>query len=233
MEIVKIISSIFFLTVAAFSQTQIFSIPSTETQDKGKPYVETYYTTHIAHYRNGGFNELSPRLIYGVSENVEVGFNYVFSSSEDGITSEFQPNVKWQAFKNKRGDVNIAVGGIAFIPVGRCNDAVPAVMIYANASKTFEKARSLKLTGGLYQIAGGGRDYGTKNGVMAGLEQPLDKAGKFTVLIDWLSGNNDLGYSNAGLQIALKEKHYITAGYTFGNFGRSNNGLVVAYGYSF
>lgn len=224
------------LVFPAYSQTQIFNIPSADTLGKkGERYFEVYYTSHTSNYENDGFNELSPRYTYALRDNVEIGSNFRATSSLDDLEMEFQPNIKYRYLGGGEDkDYSLSVGSIAYLPITRSERASPSIMFYANGSKSIETDTTL--TAGVYKVFGGGADYGTKQGFMAGLEQKLPisaKNTKFSILADWMSGKNALGYSSAGLLIDIKEKHSITTGYIFGNSGARNNGLVVAYGFSF
>ena len=66
-------------------------------------------------------------------------------------------------------------------------------MFYANASKKVSAFRGVRLTSGVYSVFGGGRGFGTKTGAMLGVEQPLTR--RISLLADWYSGNNRLGYA--------------------------------------
>ncbi len=104
-------------------------------------------------------------------------------------------------------------------------------MLYANASKTFDAANGLRLTGGIYKIAGGDDDFGTKTGALVGVEQPITK--KLTLLADWTSGKNKLGYSNIGFGYEVGRSQYFAIAYSFGNTGRANNFLSAFYIFTF
>jgi hypothetical protein len=100
-------------------------------------------------------------------------------------------------------------------------------MFYANVSKTFKSAKGIRLTGGVYTIAGAEPDFGSKSGFTIGLEQPVTS--KFTILADWSSGNNRFGYSTVGASYQVTKKQLLGVGYSFGNLGRGNNYLTAFY----
>jgi hypothetical protein len=104
-------------------------------------------------------------------------------------------------------------------------------MFYANVSKTFKSAKGIRLTGGVYTIAGAEPDFGSKSGFTIGLEQPVTS--KFTILADWSSGNNRFGYSTVGASYQVTKKQLLGVGYSFGNLGRGNNYLTAFYGFTF
>jgi hypothetical protein len=99
------------LSAIAAAQTAIFNIPSTETQEAKKLYLEGDFYTHIAPYADGGFHSYSPVLIYGVSKQVEVGANLVYERGEGDATLEFQPNAKWKFFEREEAGLAASVGG--------------------------------------------------------------------------------------------------------------------------
>jgi len=89
----------------------------------------------------------------------------------------------------------------------------------------------MTVTGGVYTVLGGSRDYGTKTGVMLGVVQPIHNRVSFVA--DWFSGQNRLGYSSAGLNFNITKRQYLLTGYSFGNSGRGNNAFAAYYGVTF
>ena len=95
----------------------------------------------------------------------------------------------------------------------------------------YRSAKELRLTGGVYTVANTERDFGTKNGLLLGIEQPITE--RFTLVADWTSGKNRFGYSNVGFNYGIKKSQNLTVAYTFGNSGRGNNYLSLFYGFNF
>ena len=217
--------------LAAWPQSSIFFVPSTDTQEKRNFYLSLESYAHFDKYERGGFQSYGPSIVYGVSKDVEVGINYYFTDDENGSASELQPTIKWRAYNNEKKGVAIAVGSVVFVPLNEVAGNKTSAMFYANASKTFKSAKEMRLTGGIYTVANGGDDFGTKTGVLVGIEQPITE--RFTLLADWTSGKNRLGYSNIGFGYGIKKSQYLAVGYTFGNSGRGNNFLSVFYGFNF
>lgn len=215
------------LVPAINAQSAIFAVPNTDTQGKKTFYVEADFFGHFDKYKSGGFQSVGPSTLYGVTENVEIGLNYFFTRSGEGSSSELQPSIKWRFYDNKKADVAAAVGSVVLIPLKKDGDK-PAAMFYANASKKFASANGMRLTGGIYTVANAEDDFGTRTGALLGFEQPLTE--KLNLLVDWTSGKNRLGYSNAGFSYVPNKANYFAAGYTFGNSGRANNFLQVFYG---
>lgn len=217
--------------IKAAAQSSILFVPSTDVQEKKSVYLNLESYAHFDKYVNRGFQSYGPSVTYGLGKNVEVGVNYYFTDGETGFASELQPNVKWKVLEKKNKDVAVAVGAVLFIPLNDSAGSNRSAMLYANASKSFKSANELRITGGVYRQVNGGADFGTKGGVLLGLEQPLTK--RMTLLADWTSGKNKLGYSNLGFGYGIKQSQYLVVAYTFGNSGRGNNFLTVFYGFSF
>lgn len=214
--------------MSAHSQSGVFFVPSTDTQEKGTLHLTLEAYSHFANYDKGGFQSYGPSIVYGLKKNVEIGVNYYFTYDIDGGAHELQPNIKWKAYESANG-VAVSFGTVAFIPLNKkAGDRVTA-QFYANTSKTLKAAKDLRLTGGIYAMANTSEEFGTRSGLMLGVEQPLTK--KFKLLADWTSGKNSLGYSNFGFSYDLKRSQNLSVAYTFGNSGRGNNFLSVHYGF--
>jgi hypothetical protein len=230
LKILKIALALAAFGLSASAQSGVFFIPSTDTLEKKSLHVTLEAYSHFAKYRNGGFQSYGPSIVYGLKKNVEVGVNYYFTYSEDGGAHELQPNIKWKAYESEKNGVAVAVGTVAFIPLNKNAGNRTTAQFYANASKKFSSARDLRLTGGVYGVANATAEYGSKAGVMIGLEQPITN--KLKLIADWASGNNSLGYSNLGFSLDLKKSQNLSVAYTIGNFGRRNNFLSIHYGFT-
>lgn len=217
--------------VAVMAQSSIVFTPSTDTQEKKSFYLSLESYAHFDKYEKGGFQSYGPSIVYGLSKNLEIGVNYYFTDSIEGSAHEIQPNIKWKAYESADKDVAVAIGSIMFIPLNNATGNKNSAQFYASASKTLKAAKEMRLTGGVYTVANGGDEFGTKTGVLLGLEQPITE--KFTLLADWTSGKNRLGYSNVGFSYGIKKSQNLSIAYTFGNSGRGNNYLSVFYGFDF
>ena len=162
----------------------------------------------------------------------EVGANFFYTRNGNRPSpKEFQANVKYRAFQNEKYGVAVSTGAQFFIPLDKSAGTRAYSMVYANASKTVNPLNGMRLTGGFYKIIGANRDFGSKRGVIIGIEQPLIR--RFTFIGDWYSGNNRFGYSAAGLNYAITKKQFVLIGYNFGNFGAGNNAFSAFYGFTF
>jgi hypothetical protein len=217
--------------IAAFAQSSIFFVPTTDTQEKKSLYLSLESYAHFDKYEKGGFQTYGHSIVYGVSKNVEIGVNYYFTDDIDGSGHELQPNIKWKAYENADKGVAVAVGSVVFVPLNDNAGNKTSAQFYTNASKTFKSAKDLRLTVGIYTMANIDQAFGTKTGVLVGVEQPITK--RLTLVADWTSGNNRLGYSNVGFSYGIKKSQNLAMAYTFGNSVRGNNFLSVYYGFNF
>jgi hypothetical protein len=214
---------------AAWSQSAIVFVPSTDTLQSGEFVVGADLYHNFRKFRRGGFVAFGPTLSYGFSDRVEIGANAYATSAEGGWTGELQPNFKWKAADQKNAGVNLAVGIVGYVPL-RDDSQQPASKFYLNASRSFSSAKNARLTGGIYRIAGGGDSFGDKTGALVAYEQPVTE--KLSFVADWTSGRNNLGYSTAGFNYRMGRQDVIVA-YAVGNTGRGNNFLSVLYSFTF
>jgi hypothetical protein len=219
------------LTSAANAQSTIFNVPNTDVMPKGKLYVEADFIAHIDKFEKGGFQSYGYRAVYGVTKKLEAGVNFFYT--RDGVSSakELQLNAKYQLYNNEKHGVAVSVGGWSFTPLNRSSGRRTTGMVYSTVSKSIRKLRGTRLTGGAYQMINTRQDDGAKQGWIVGVEVPL--YGNLSFTGDWFSGNNRFGYASAGLSYTFAERHFIQAGYSWGNNGRGNNALQIFYGLTF
>lgn len=216
---------------AAAAQTSLFAVPTTDTLEKKRIYVEADFFAHFDKYQNGGFQSYSPSVIYGISKNVEAGVGLYATYDGESTAVELAPNVKWKAWENAGQGVAVATGVVAYVPLNRAAGTRTTGFLYANASKTFKSANELTLTGGIYRVIGGEDDLGTRTGAMIGVEQPVTK--RLSFIADWTSGKNRFGYTNFGLGYEVNSSQYLTIGYSVGNYARGDNYLSAFYSFTF
>lgn len=228
------LSLVLFLSVANVltpAQSTIFNIPSTDILQKKSFYIEGDFISHLDSYQNGGFQTYGYRTVYGVNKRFEVGFNLFYTRNGRVAPIEFQPNLKFKVYENEKYGVSATTGVLVVTSLNRVAGSRTSAQVYANVSKVIKQTKGTRVTGGFYTIGGGENDFGTKNGVTVGLEQPVK--GKFTFIGDWSSGNNRYGYSTAGLNYAFTKRQFLLLGYNFGNSGRGNNAISAFYGLTF
>jgi hypothetical protein len=215
----------------AAAQSTVFNIPSTDVQSPGKVYLEADFIIHFGSLREGGYQELGPRVVLGLPGNMEVGVNAFYTRAIPGEPIQVEPNFKWQFYSNEKLGIAFATGVLVSTPVTRRSQGSTFAQLYAVGSKSFEGTYGPRVTFGGYRLVGSLEDDIDKTGVMLGLEQPLTK--KISFVTDWSSGNNDYGYLTVGTGITLTPKNLLYSGYSFGNQGRGNNYLGIFYGYTF
>jgi len=213
------------------AQSTVFNIPSSDVQAPGKVFLEADFITHFASYKDGGYQTYGPRVVVGTPGHTEVGVNVYYTRSGETQPLLVQPNLKWQFFNNEKLGVAMATGFILTIPVTNRSAGTKTALLYVVGSKTFQGTYGPRLTLGGYTIAGRVARGTDRTGVLAGYEQPITK--RFSVLADWFSGKNGVGYVTAATGFILSPKDSIYAGYSFGNQGRGNNALGIYYGHNF
>jgi hypothetical protein len=214
------------------AQTTIFNIPSTDVVPEGRFLLEIDFVSHFDRYDRGGFQSFGYRTNYGVGKKIEIGANFYYTrAGRDASPMEFQPNIKWQPYQSEKYGVAVSTGAQFFVPLNNAAGNRVFTLLYANASKIVKQTNGTRLTGGFYTVLGAERDFGTKNGVLVAIEQPLFRRVSF--IGDWSSGDNRFGYASAGFNFILGKRQYLTLGYSWGNFGRGNNAFSAFYGYTF
>jgi len=218
-------------SVGTAGQSSIIVVPTSDTEENGSAYLSLESYAHFDKYENAGFQSYGPSLVYGIRKDVEVGLNYYFTRDESGSSHELQPNMKWRFYNDEQKGVSFATGTVVFIPLNENAGDRTSAMLYLVASKSIASLRDLRITGGAYRQVNGGDEFGTKTGALVGLEQPISD--KLTLVADWTTGKNRIGYSNVGFGYAVNRTQYLNVSYSFGNSGRANNYLSVFYGFSF
>jgi hypothetical protein len=214
------------------AQSTIFNVPSTDTVEKRRVYVEADFISHLDKYSKGGYQTYGYRMNYGLTKNIEVGGNFFYT--HDGsrrVPYELQANIKWNFYENEKLGVALSAGAQVFIPLNKPAGRRTYAMVYANASKTVRQLNGARVTAGAYQMLHTEEDFGDKRGFIFGYEQPLRH--KFSFLADWYTGNNRFGYAAAGFGYAMTSKQAIYVGYNWGNSGAGNNAFSFYYGYTF
>jgi hypothetical protein len=210
----------------AAAQSTIFNIPTTDTVSPGKGYLEFDYFGQMPSPDFGKFQVFTPRGVFGVTPQLEVGVNIAFSNISDGggTTTIFQPNAKYKFYADDDKGLAASAGIIGYMVSDGGDDFG---QIYANVSKKL--ASGTRVTGGLW----GSISYGADNtaGVLLGLEQPITP--KVSFVVDYLSGKNFWGYFTPGISVVLPHSGLLNIGYSIGEGSTDdykNRALFVYYG---
>ncbi|MEZ5305509.1 MAG: hypothetical protein R2684_00035 [Pyrinomonadaceae bacterium] len=227
-HLITITLLVFASSLSIAAQTVISVMPSTDVTSESRTLVEADFGAHLDSYANGGYQAYAFRATHGIGKNMEIGANVVYSRNGASDAAEFQPNFKWKAYDNEDNGVSVSAGTLVFVPLNKHTGSRPVAMVYSVAGKRFKSAGGLKFTGGGYTMIGAEQDFGTKTGAMVGVEKSISKRVGF--LGDWTSGKNRVGYGTAGLSFAVTNSQTLFVGYSVGNEGRANNGLMFTYG---
>ncbi len=223
------------LILAANSSTQaqstIFNVPSTDVVGEKLFYVEADFIAHFDKFEKGGFQSFGYRTVYGVRRKLEVGVNFFYTRNGSTSPKELQPNIKWKVYEKEKYGIAVSTGAQFFVPLNKSAGRRTFGMFYSNASKIIKKTGETRLTGGFYTVVGAAKGFGTKNGAIVGIEQPI--VGKLSFTADWYSGKNRFGYSTAGLSYSFAKRQFFQFGYNFGNSGRANNAFSAFYGFTY
>lgn len=216
----------------AQAQSTLLNVPSTDVVAAKKVYVEMDFLTNYAWQRQGSFQNYIPRAVVGVGRNIEVGANLSYTHvAGETVPLELQPNIKWQVYRNEENGTALAVGCILYAPITHRVGANTLGQCYSTFSKQVRGRFGPRFSGGPYLLLHANEDERTKAGAVIGYEQPLAK--KVSLIVDWSSGDNRLGYVSSGLSFVTSKTSSLTTGYTVANHGRGKNALFAYYGIQF
>jgi hypothetical protein len=234
----------------AMAQSTIFNIPTTDTVAKGKVYAEFDFLPQIPAFDDARTYIYNPRLVAGAPHNIEFGLNfpiYNTQSSGDSATSGYiQPNAKWKFYDNDKAGVALAVGGLINTPLNHRDGQDSWGLLYGLISKKVKTGDyGPRFHGGVYGVVSANQDpaggpvsfLGPRAGAIIGYEQPVQK--KISIVADWFSGKNGIGYFTPGVSITLPKNGLLNAGYSIGNDSWENSNatrnryLFLYYGVTF
>jgi hypothetical protein len=212
----------------AMAQSTIFNIPTTDTVAKGRVYAEFDFMVQAPEPDFSRTYLYNPRMVAGALGNLEFGVNfpiYNTKTSSDSTTNGYiQPNAKWKLYSNEPAGVAMAVGGILNTPLNNRSVQDSWGLLYGLISKKIKTGDyGPRFHAGPYGIVSANQDpsngpvsfLGPRAGVILGYEQPVPK--KISIVADWYSGKNGVGYFTPGISIALPRNGLLNAGYSIGN----------------
>ncbi len=234
----------------ALAQSTIFNIPSTDTVDKGKGYFEFDFLpqTSVATGAERAYI-YNPRLVVGLPNNAEAGVNFFTfhqKGSSPATSGYIQPNFKWKFYKNDDAGVALSAGILWNTPLNNRSAQDSWGYVYANVSKKVKTGNyGPRFTAGPYGVLGANQDpakgpisfAGRRAGVILGYEQPVHP--KASIVADWFSQENGLGYFTPGMSFTLPANGLLNIGYSLGNDSYDNKKnpnnrfLFVYYGITF
>ena len=226
----------------AMAQSTIFNIPTTDTVAKKHVYGEFDFMPQVPAYDDDSRLYLyNPRVVVGAPGNVEFGVNfptYNYRSSMDSETFAYiQPNAKWRFYNNDNYGIALAVGGILNAPLNRREGQDTWGLLYGLFSKKIKTGNyGPRFHGGVYGAVSSDDDPAWVErrhvGAILGYEQPVQK--RISIVADWFSGKNGVGYFTPGISITLPKNGLLNAGYMIGNDSWENsnatkNRLIMLY----
>ncbi|HYX27789.1 MAG TPA: hypothetical protein VE863_04425 [Pyrinomonadaceae bacterium] len=217
---------------SAFAQSTIMNVPSTDVVAARKIYGEMDFLTNYAWQRQGSFQTYEPRVVIGIPGKLEVGVNVSYTHvAHEQLPIEVQPNVKWQFYSSEASKTAAALGCILYLPIVYRGGSDTLGQCYVVGSKKLNGNNGPRFTAGGFALIGATADERNKFGGIVGYEQPLVK--RVSLLVDWFSGDNRLGYVSPGISIVTTRTTALTGGYAIANHGRGKNELFVYYGKQF
>jgi hypothetical protein len=257
---VRVLSGLFvallFVVTAqtTMAQSTIFNIPSTDTVDKGKGYVEFDYLPQVPGVDAVGpipanrTTLINPRLVVGGPHDTEFGVNFptfhTSASQTPNCASSncayIEPNFKWKFYKNDDGGVAVDAGALLHTAINQRTGQDSWGLVYANFSKKVKTGNyGPRFTAGPYGVIDSSpvTFVGPRGGVILGYEQPVQK--RVSIVADWYSGKNYYGYFTPGVSITMPGNGLFNAGYSIGNNSWQNSNaarnrfLFLYYGVTF
>lgn len=214
-------------TGTATAQSTIFNIPSTDTVGKGQGYFEFDFLPQAPGPDRGASIVIyNPRIIVGLPHDAEFGVNVPIYHNSDGDPTSLayiQPNFKWKFYKDDKQGLAASAGAVLNTPMNSREGQATWGYVYGNFSKKVKTGDyGPRVTVGGFGVvanadpkSGPVSFLGPRGGAILGYEQPL--SGKVSVVADWLSGKNSVGYFTPGIAITLPHSGLLTAGYSIGN----------------
>ena len=218
---------------AAYAQSTLLNVPSTDVVAPRKVYLEMDFITNYAWERHdNSFENYIPRTVIGVGKNIEIGANVSYTHVPGGGQPiELQPNAKWQFYNNEQKGIAGAVGCIGYVALTHRSGTRRFAQCYGVASKQFKGDHGPRFTGGAYTLLNAHDAEKTKTGAIVAYEQPL--VDKVEFILDWFSGDNRFGYVSPGISFTTPHDGSLSLGYTIANHGRGKNALFAYYGITF
>jgi len=215
-------------TINAMAQSTIFNTPTTDTVAPKSIYMEFDFLAQSPPNDYSKIYLYNYRLVVGMARALEFGINFPIynepTSRGSSSNASIQPNIKWKCYHHDPAGISIALGGILNTPAINRHQQDSWGMLYALVSKRFtSRAYGPRLHAGSYKIVSANQDLekgpisflGARTGAILGYEQPMAK--NISLVADWFSGNNSIGYFTPGISIAVPYQGLINAGYSIGN----------------
>jgi len=207
------------------AQETVFDVPSADILDKGKVYGELDGTAQPT----TAFFTYTPRVVVGISHNVELGLNFNGLSSPTIGQLVASPTVKWRLWNRPNDGWSFYVGDDLSFPVRERTYSV-GNYIYAAFAKQWKHTR---ISAGAYDYTQHVVAQANRAGGQFTFEQQLSSY--LTLAAEWYTGNTDVGYVNSGLIYKATQKLTLYAAYQVGNanVSKGNHQFLWEIGYNF
>jgi hypothetical protein len=233
----------------AMAQSTLFNIPTTDTVAKGKAYAEFDFLPQMPAPDASTTYVYNPRLVIGAPGNLEFGVNFpIYNTRSTGASATsgyIQPNAKWKFYDNEKAGVALAAGGLLSTPINKRDGQDSWGLIYGLVSKKIKTGNyGPRFHAGVFGAVSANQDpngpvgfVGERAGAILGYEQPVQK--KISIVADWFSGKNSIGYFTPGISITLPGNGLLNAGYMIGNDSWENSNatknryFMIYYGVTF
>jgi len=215
------------------AQSAIFNVPTTDTVAKGDVDFRFDWRAQRPNAHLDRLHILTPRFVVGLGSNIEIGSTVATKHTPTQTQAFFQPNIKWKFFSSDEKRIAAAAGGILVTPLNYRQGTDTYGFLYASFSKKMTSGSfGPRFTTGPYGVISAEKYSnwsGPKAGAMVGYEQPIHS--RASIVADWNSGKNDVGYFTPGMSFAIPFIGRVKGGYSFGNDGdHDNRFVVVTYG---
>lgn len=214
---------VFVVPVA--SQQTILNVPSADILEKGKAYFEL----DIIARRHPPRSTWAPRLVYGVGNNIEAGFNFTGLAAPQSSMTTLSPAIKCRFWQNEKG-WSLLVGDNVFVPLHNRSYSV-GNYVYGQIAKTFSEG--LRITIGTYHFSSGVVSSGQRAGAQFAVEIPVSR--RVAAVADWYTGRHASGYLALGTVIKATPRLTLYPAYMIGNEGvsRGNHQFEFEIGWNF
>jgi hypothetical protein len=210
----------------ARAQQTLFNVPSANTAERGKTFVELTSSFRIwgDHY-----STFTPHATVGVGRGVELGGGVFETNGRTfGDTTTLHLAGKWRFYNNEETGTALTASSQLNVPL-RGQPEKGSLLTFAGLHQTI-KPTGTRLSGGVFNGTPRAVSTGNFVGGWASFEQPVYQG--LSVIGDWMSGNQRFGAFTPGVS-CIKGDHYLRAGYQIYNNGNARNGVVLRYGFWF
>ena len=209
------IAFVFAIGFAAHGQQTIFNVPSADQTD-----AHTFYFEHESQFRTwspGRYWFGTDYLAYGIGHDTEVDLNlFNTTAPASGNVSGafgFRSVIPIVPKTAAAEEFKWTVGAQALMSL---QGSGPGYWVYSTLSGRLPKAKT-RVTAGI--SAGSTQLFGVNTvHFIGGVEQPVNKT--FSLIGDWFSGTQSLGYVSAGLGVTLPQRFSLCLGYQVANSAR-------------